>query len=73
MRGSIPVDSVIQTEDQAIAEGQMLGMSAWSSFLPPEVFDEALRVTVEAWRDRGVDPAWIQAAAAAARVAYRGE
>ncbi len=51
----------------------MLGMSAWSSFLPPEVFEEALRVTVEGWRDRGVDPDWIKAAAAAARIAYRGE
>jgi hypothetical protein len=60
------------SEDQAIGHGQTLGLSAWESFLPQEMFEDVLKVTTGAWRELGVDPAWIAAGEKAARAAFRG-
>jgi len=62
----------LASEDHAIAHGQTLGMSAWESFLPHEMFEDVLKVTTAAWRELGIDPAWIVAGERAARVAFRG-
>jgi hypothetical protein len=62
----------LASEDHAIAHGQTLGMSAWESFLPHEMFEDVLKMTTAAWRELGIDPAWIVAGERAARVAFRG-
>ena len=54
-------DTRLESLDQAIAHGRALGASARENRLPPDMFDEALRVILEGWK--GVDPAWLSAAA----------
>jgi hypothetical protein len=72
MAGNTSTQATLASEDQAIAHGQTLGMSAWESFLPQEMFEDVLKVTTGAWRELGVDPAWIAAGEKAARAAFRG-
>lgn len=72
MNANTDKQTILASEDQAIGHGQTLGMSAWESFLPHEMFEDVLRITTGAWRDFGVEPAWIAAGERAARAAFRG-
>jgi hypothetical protein len=72
MRRTTDSQISLASEDQAIGHGQTLGMSAWESFLPHEMFEEVLKVTTGTWRKLGIDPAWIAAGEKAARAAFRG-
>jgi hypothetical protein len=72
MAGNKSGQPSLVSEDHAIAHGQTLGLSAWESFLPQEMFEEVLKVTTGAWRELGVDPAWIASGEKAARAAFRG-
>jgi hypothetical protein len=67
-----PTQTTLASEDRAIAHGQTLGLSAWESFLPQEMFEEVLKVTTGAWREHGIDPAWIAVGEKAARAAFPG-
>jgi hypothetical protein len=73
MTRSSGIDTRLESQGHAIAYGRAYGMSSQELRLPPDMFEEALKITIGGWLDAGSNPEWIADGLQAARVAYRGE
>jgi hypothetical protein len=60
-----------RSKEYAIAQGLAHGGVASELFMPPDMFEEVLKITMEEWRVSGCHAAWIAAGEEAARAAYR--
>jgi hypothetical protein len=60
-----------RSKEYAIAQGLAHGGVASELFMPPDMFEEVLEITMEEWRVSGCHAAWIAAGEEAARAAYR--
>jgi hypothetical protein len=72
MTRSSRIDTKLESQGHAIAYGRAYGMSSQELRLPPDMFEEALKITIGAWLDAGSNPEWIADGLQSARAAYRG-
>jgi hypothetical protein len=63
-------DTRLESLEQAIAYVRALGASARENRLPPDMFEEALKVILDGWK--GADAVWLLTTESAARAAYLG-
>jgi hypothetical protein len=59
-------------QSEALACGRVHGKSARELALPPDMFEESLKVMIEVWGRAGCNEIWIRTAEQASRAAYRG-